>query len=449
MTNAANDPSLPRASVLDTLALVAGVAAPTIAMGVLKRRPAVMRIAERLDFNGRAIGTLRRLRRKYGSGPLMLAIPGRAQAVILAPEHLPAVLDATPEPFTPASKEKRSALGHFEPEASLISKGAERTGRRRFNEEALDSSRPVHRMAEALTAPARAQMSDLRERALAAGELDWATFLDAWTRQVRTLVLGEEARDDEALTDMLARLREDGNWAFAHPRRPVLRKEMKARIDAHLARAAPGSLAGRIADLRPSPEQAAADQVAHWLFAFEPGGIAAYRALALLAAHPESQRRARAEAAAGATLDFPLLRSAILESLRLWPTTPAILRETTRPVAWAQGVMPEACGMIIYAPYFHRDPSITPNADAFRPERWFGREPADAYPLVPFSAGPGRCPARNLVPMVGASALAALLTEAIYALQRPGRLDPEAPMPGVLDHFSIRFAVNRPEFTRS
>jgi hypothetical protein len=39
------------------------------------------------------------------------------------------VLDETPEPFAAATREKRGALEHFQPEGVLISRGAERMDR--------------------------------------------------------------------------------------------------------------------------------------------------------------------------------------------------------------------------------------------------------------------------------------------------------------------------------
>jgi hypothetical protein len=55
---------------------------------------------------------------------------------------------AHPSRSPTASSEKRAALSHFQPKGVLISHGAERADRRRFNEEVLETDRPVHRLAE-------------------------------------------------------------------------------------------------------------------------------------------------------------------------------------------------------------------------------------------------------------------------------------------------------------
>lgn len=41
-------------------------------------------------------------------------------------------------------------------------------------------------------------------------------------------------------------------------------------------------------------------------------------------------RRARADIDA----DFPFLRACLLEAVRLWPTTPAILRQPNKETVW-------------------------------------------------------------------------------------------------------------------
>jgi hypothetical protein len=104
-----------------------------LAKGVIIRRRTILSVAERLDLDRRAI---RRM-------PL-LRVPGRSSAVILNLEHVHRVLEETPEPFAIDTKEKRAALAHFEPKGVLISEGAERADRRRYNEQVLESDRPAH-----------------------------------------------------------------------------------------------------------------------------------------------------------------------------------------------------------------------------------------------------------------------------------------------------------------
>ncbi|HYC04395.1 MAG TPA: cytochrome P450 [Azospirillaceae bacterium] len=439
--------ALPMASLADTWAAFRDVVLPTLSKGVIIRRPRIVGVAERKDLDHRAIHRLMDLRERYGEGPLMLAIPGRRHALILAPEHVGRVLEGTPHPFSPATKEKIATLSHLEPHASLISSGPERAPRRLFNEQALDTPRRAHGMAAPFLAVMEQEMGALLREARACGRLDWDMFMPVWYATVRRIVLGDSARDDKQLTDDLAKLRGSANWAFLKPRRNALLASFHKRVDAYLARAERGSLAARIATLPRLADGSASHQVAHWLFAFDPAGMATFRTLALLVSHPMQCERARREieAAGPDRSDLPYMRACLLESLRLWPTTPVILRETTEPVRWENGVMPANTSVAIFAPLFHRDPDRLPHADRFAPETWLdghgARQKPRDWPLVPFSGGPGLCPAHNLVPMLGTSAVATLLDHRPWALEQPGRLSPMRPLPGTLDNYTVALTL--------
>jgi cytochrome P450 len=451
--------ALPEASLRDRLGFVAKVTAPMLAKGPLIRRPRAVAVSERFDLDGRGVRELRRLRERYGDGPLIVRIPGRTHAVILSPAHVQRVLAETPDPFSPATDEKSAALGHFEPAVSLVSKGDARTERRRFNDQVLENDRPTHAMAAPFLEVVREEM----DRLLAEGgdALDWGRFFPAWCAIVRRIVLGDGARDDDALTDLLETMRTRGNWVMLRRRRTDMLDRFRARVGEHLARADEGSLAARIACLPKSGRTAPADQIAHYLFAFDPGGMATFRALALVAAHPDALARAReevadadADAAAGEGREMlPYLRATLLESLRLWPTTPVVLRQTTRDTEWEGGILPKGANVIVFAPFFHRDDSL-PFAHRFAPEIWLEEGEAakerpvrtavdGAVALVPFSYGPGRCPASDLVPMVGGAALAAILSARTPRLADPGRLDAAAPMPSILDNYTLAFRLER------
>lgn len=446
----ASDAGLPTASVLDTVALAVDVLAPTFAKGVIVRRPKVVALAERLELDRRAVQRMQKLHDKYGNGPLMLPLPIRKQAIVLAPEHVRRVLDESPEPFAAASSEKRAALSHFEPRAALVSCGRERAERRRFNEEVLEHERAVHHMVGKFLPVVDDEARRLLNAARAQGELDWNTFNAGWTRVVRRVVFGDGAAGDEEISDMIIRLRQAANWAFMRPKRTGLRARFLARIQSYLERAEPGSLAAVAASVPQSAETSANHQVPQWLFAFDAAGMATFRALALLAAHPDQAARARAELRSHPGMErqyLPFLRATVLEALRLWPTTPAVLRQSTRDTAWNGDTMPAGTGLLIFAPFFHRDDRRMPFADRFAPEVWLENDRVrDAqhrdWPLIPFSSGPVTCPARNLVLMLTSVMLGALIGEdadgQALRLAPQGRLDP-ARLPGTLDNYGLRF----------
>jgi len=436
------DTGLPRASVFDTLALGLEVFAPVVAQGVIIRRPALTAVAGKLDLDGRAVRRMQKLRDKYGRGPLMLPLPIRKQAVLLTPEHVRRVLDESPAAYSAASTEKRAALSHFEPKAVLLSEGAERADRRRFNEAALDTGNPMHRMAASFLPVVEEEAARMLAQAGEKGELDWTIFSEGWYRLIRRVVLGNSAADDQELQDLLVRLRGAANWAGFHPTMPAKRERFLARIQMYLDRAEPGSLAGFMAQIPRSSATEPRQQVPQWLFAFDAAVMASFRALALFDSHPEQAERARAEIAAKpGQHPLPLLRASMLEALRLWPTTPMVLRQSNRETRWRAGTMPADTGVLIHAPFFHRDDANLSWAHRFTPELWFDKGEYQDWPLVPFSGGPVICPGRHLVLMVSSALLGALLQGRSLRLDPKQRLDP-ARLPGTLDNFGLRFTIS-------
>jgi cytochrome P450 len=378
MARTGGNAGLPRASVRDTASVVSGVFMPSVVKGAIIRRPRMVGMAEKLDLDSRAVRRMQRLRNRYGSGPLMLRVPGREQAVILDPGHVRKVLDETPEPFATASSEKRAALSHFEPKGALISHGIERADRRRFNEQVLESGNPMHRYSERFLTVVREETDSLLSRWQSSGsELDWDRFSESWFRIVRRVVFGDSAGDDTELRGMINDLRRDANWAFLRPKRDRLRKRFFERMNAYLARAEAGTLASMIAEVPKTSLTAPDHQVPQWLFAFDAAGMATFRALALLATHPEEATNAQAEALAGGESNL-----APLPRLRAAPE----------------------------------------------------------WPLIPFSGGTGICPGRNLVLLLTSHTLAAILRAGRLRLRDGDRLNPSR-LPGTLNNYSLRFRL--------
>jgi cytochrome P450 len=448
MTDATALPELEAIGAADTARVVAKVLTPTAGRGTIKRRPAVMRLLERHDADRGAIELLRSLRAAHGPNPLRLSLPGRDYVIIVDPDDARRVLDGTPEPFAIANLEKRAALRQFQPHNSLISEPPERGPRREFQEHALQSEQAFHDMAADVQRIVEQEIESFAALMASMGRIDWEDWVACWYRIVRRVVLGDLARDDHRLTDDLATLRSRANLSVLASADEQTRARFGARLARHLERAEPGSLAATIAALD-TPTVDPADQVPQWLFAFEPAGMATYRALALLAAHGEADgdRDDTSEATSGPDpastgpggvprLDH--LRAAVLESLRLWPTTPAILRDTTEVTAWRGRSLPEGAGVVVYAPLLHRDPDLIDAPDTFRPGRWdpTGFTTDEPGPIVPFSAGPGICPGRNVVLLTCSLTLAALTSRLSVSVLDDTRLPPGA-LPSILDPFSL------------
>ncbi|MCW2629735.1 cytochrome P450 [Mycobacterium sp.] len=256
---------------------------------------------------------------------------------------------------------------------------------------------------------------------------------------IRWIVLGDAARNDDSVTDDLWRLRKSGNWSFLGLPHTRLRERFFDRLYSYTEAADPQSLIGALAQV---PAHGCVDpvgQVPHWLFAFDAAGMAALRAAALLAARPENQMRCETGDIEREQLR-PFLRACLLESVRLWPTTPAILRELTENITFADGArFGSGSSVLIVTPAFHRDPELLSFADDFVPDIWLdGR--AEQYPqLVPFSAGPAQCPGRNLVLFLTSTVLANLLTLMRLLLQSTPSLQPHRRLPVTLNQFGVAF----------
>lgn len=181
----------------------------------------------------------------------------------------------------------------------------------------------------------------------------------------------------------------------------------------------------------------------HWLFAFDAAGMAAVRAAAVPASRPAALSRCETDDIASAELR-PFLRACVLESVRLWPTTPALLRELTEDttLGTAGATFRRGSSVLIAEPAFHRDAQLLPFADDFVPDIWLdGR--AETYPqLVPFSAGPAVCPGRNLVLFATSTALAQLFSAQDLRVDRAATLA-EAPLLLTLNQFGLTFTATR------
>lgn len=411
-----------RVTAAESLAVAAALVLPALAQGVVVRRPSMVRLAALSRAEDRAIRLLRRLRAAHGDGPLLVPVPGRGWAMLpLSSRDVRAVLED--RAFSPASVDKRGALAHFQPDGVLITTERDLRDRRRaLNEQVLHTGGvPVAGIAaeEAATLPRQ-------------GTLTWPLFHAAHWRLARRVVLGDGARRDVTLTRQLDRLRRDANWAWLRGQRTDVRNAFQRRLAAHLARAEPGSLAGELARTEAAADVHAEGQVPHWLFAYDAGAMAAYRALALLTTPTGRRDQGSHDRGAEGEAGVPgpdLLRAAVLESVRLWPTTLAILREVTGPNPWD---LPAGTTVVIHSPYVNREEP----GGSYRPELWLGGG-RDTWAGVPFSGGFARCPGEDLVVSTSAALLGAFLREREV---RPS-VTLENPLPVTFDHFRLRFTI--------
>jgi cytochrome P450 len=427
--------SAAQASTVDNLRVALRVLLPMFAEGAVIRRRPMTALAERLGWEQGILDVLTDLRRRYGDGPLLIRLAGRRAALVLTREDVGRVLADSPEPFAAASREKRAALRQFQPYGVLLSTGDLRHHRRVFNARVLDLGEAMHRLAGSITGIVE-EVADML--ASSQGILDWTRFARTHGRIARRIVLGDRARDDVGLSHQLDRLRRRANWAYLLPAAGRRQRAFQERLNEYLRAAQPGSLASVVAATTAKPGVDAYGQVPHWLFAFDAAGAATFRALAALSADRAARLLVEDECQPGVAVR-PWLSAAILEAVRLWPTTLVILRDTTTDLQWRGAQVRAGTAVVIVSSFFHRDPTTVLSANRMDLHSWMDGT-FDADPgIVPFSAGPVSCPGRDLVTFTGATMLAMILAEQDVQLIRP-TLDP-TDLPLSLDHFHIRFSV--------
>jgi cytochrome P450 len=436
---------LPSASLREGIAFTLRVMLPNLIQGLFRRRPRAVAAATRLDADRRAASTVAGIRANHGEGPVWVRAGGDRMLLALATGDVRRVLEGSPDPFAPDPDAKRRGMSHFQPDALTISRGEHWSDRRRFAEAVLDTGRPQHRNADDFAEVVAGEVDELAARS---GELDWNAFQATGWRITRRIVLGDSARDDTELTRLLAMMMDEANKLPKEGESSEHLEPFLAKVRGYIDAAEHGSLTGLFGEA-PSDEGTRVDrQVTHWLFAMgDTLSANAFRALALIASHPEQQAKVEAELAqargegAARIAALPYLEACLEEAMRLWPTTPFLSRETVDETRWGPAIVPAGTQILISNVFNHRDPERHPDGDRFRPEAWTEGERGEDWSLNHFSHGPQGCPGAGLALFVGKAMLAGLLKGRRLVLLEP-RLDPDRPLPRMLDFFRLRFGVH-------
>jgi cytochrome P450 len=396
------------------------------------------------------VGLIGGIRRSHRPGPVWVRVGTDQMLLVLSTDDVRRVLEGSPHPFAPDPDAKRRGMSHFQPDALTISRGEAWENRRRFAEAVLDTGKPLHRDADRFLAVAKEEAARLLSEVEDAGggKLRWDAFHPAFQRITRRVVLGDAAGDDEELTDLLATLMDEANGL------PKERSEsfepFMAKLRSYVETAQAGGLVGLFGEAPSDEETRVERQLTHWLFAMGDTLPAnAFRALALIASHPRQRGELEAELSAAAdhgALDaiavasLAYLEACLADAMRLWPTTPLLSRETLEETEWNAAAVPAGTQVLISNTFNHRDPERHEFADRFAPEAWSEGKAAEDWSFNHFSHGPQGCPGAGLALFVGKAVLADLLLARRFRLLEP-KLDPDQPLPHMLDFFRLRFAV--------
>lgn len=91
--------------------------------------------------------------------------------------------------------------------------------------------------------------------------------------------------------------------------------------------------------------------------------------------------------------DLRYLDCCVKETLRLYPSVPAIMRTLTEDTRTGDYTIPAGTSVALLVYAMHRNPKVYADADRFHPERFQSEKAAGRHPYayIPFSAGPRNC----------------------------------------------------------
>jgi cytochrome P450 len=425
---------IPALSLWEDLLFNLGYVVPMAMQGTFTRSRRWVSFMSRVHPDPAAVRFVGWLRKRHQGSILALHLGPAQSLLVLDPAPIQQVLDRSPDRYAdPPPKHK--GMGVFQPNAVTVSRGADWRDRRRFNEAVLDTDQPVHQYAQRF-------LAIVRDEVTSAPRLEcWDDFDLLFARIMRQVIFGRAARDDAELTARLRRLMLAANRPVRLGR-PSDFDPFYARIRHYLSVAEAGSL---VALCRQTPATARThveNQIPHWMFAmWETLGTNTVRALAAILAHPDTEARVRTELDA-ADLDDPhaiarltYLEWCLLDAMRLWPTTPMLLREALATEMLDGVTVPAGRQVIIWNSFNHRNRAVYPFADTFTPDAWAEGRPTALFNAL--SSGPQVCAGVNLLMLIGKAVLATMLSQGRYVLLEPP-LDPERPMPYALNVFDLR-----------
>lgn len=436
-------PDFRHAGVVDGVRFTAQVGVPNVLQGLFKKRPAVATVAAIAKVDALGYLLVEGMVERHGPGPFYVRVAKDEALLLHDPADIEFVLGQSPDPFASDPDAKKKGMSAFQPDALTLSRGDLWRNRRDFAEHVLATGKPLHPLAATFLAVAEEEAAGLAKRE----SFDFDDLNAVFQRITRRVVFGEAAADDETLTERLGDLMAAGNSTPGKPADgyPAFLAQIQAYVDQPDA----DSLVGRFTDAPHGTSTDPAAQAIHWLFAMgDTLPMNLHRTLAVLATHPEQLHEVRVEVGAAdltnvadvAGLDF--LGGCILDTMRLWPTTPLFGRVTTRDVEFPGGQILKANTQVLIDNAFnHRNRARIAYADRFAPGEWSSGDAGNSWLFNFFSHGPQGCPGAGLSLFLGQAFLATLLATRTPRVEVD--LDPGKPLPHALDVFGLRVSLRQ------
>lgn len=414
---------------------------PVYLEGLFTRSRFWVTVNTALRLHGLTVPWVSWLRKRYGSQYLYLRVLRRKTLLVLDQEGIQRVLDNSPAIYADPEP-KRRGMSRFQPGAVTISRGETWADRRRFNTGVLSAGQGGHPFAAPFLQIVRDECDALCTTA--PQHQAWKHFARLFERLTLQVIFGRAAAEDVYLTRTLTRLMRNANRARVVPPRRRLLQDYQQALAGHLRWPEPDSLVALCRQIPATDGIRVESQITHWIFAMhETLATNTVRALALIAAHPEVYQQLQRELntvdlTQPATLNSQgYLEGCLQEAMRLWPTTPMLVRETTTADQLGGELIPARSQVLILNAFNHRDRQMHDAADKFIPERW--QHTPLSYHFNHLSNGTQSCAGKDLALFLGKAVLARLLKQRRYTLLQP-HLDPSRRLPHAMNYFRTRFA---------
>jgi cytochrome P450 len=430
------------AGVLDTLRFNLRYVVPNILQGLFIRRPRWVALFARLNRGFVSAGLGPRLRELYGGKAARMRFLSKPALLLFDGEAIQRVLDNSPDTYGPPVAKCRG-MAHFQPAAVTVSTGVDWQRRRAFNMAALGDPYADMELAAIVHAVCTEEGAALGAKA----ELRWADFAHTSQRIMLRVVFGRADEDHRTAHEMLRALMSRANWLIVRPSVRRL-KAFQARLQGLIASAAPGTLAFRARTLSNAARIPIADQITHWMFAMSDTlseNLA--RAAGVIHAIPRSRDLARQEVQNVNLLNptapslLKYIRACLEETMRLWPSTPFIVREALHTDTICGHRITPGDQLVIPNVLNHVDPRAVARALEWYPERWLEHPPPSNF--YHLSGGAQSCAGAAIARYVGTQVLAELVNASEFSTHKP-RIVSAQRLPASYNPFAIRLVAANP-----
>jgi len=431
-------PDFPAISIFENLRFNLFYILPYFLQGIFTKNKFWVSILTRIHPDYAAVKFIQHLRSKYRTRYLYLYMLRNRSLLVLDTDGIKRVLDYSPAIYAAAELKERG-MSHFQPGAVTISEGDDWQERRRFNEAVLESSAHVHSYADHFLNIISKEVISITN---SGRRLYWSHFDRLFKTITLQVIFGTLAKSDAGLTDRLEVMMRESNRIF------LLGKSREfdgfyTAIRSFLAKPQPESLSFKCRHAPSTTNTKIENQIPHWMFAMmETLAANMVRTLALIVSHPAVESRVRGELRDRTVLSpadvdsLRYLEGCVQEGMRLWPTTPFLVRQTIQEDLLADRKIPAKTQVLIMNNFNHRDWETVPFADKFNPDFWL-KTNAD-YRFNHLSNGTQVCAGKNLAFFIAKGVLATFLRTGRYALTRPP-LHPDKPIPYAYNEFRVEF----------